>query len=580
MFVLYDHPTIEFFPKKTITLYFLLNLALFLTAIIGCSSGVPPREPTTYDPGAPVNAVKYDEAATITLYHDTGSGYLQIFNGSVVAQNVMTKLGVKVEGGTYADGRVFLSDGLGYQVEAKLENGLYLCDYLISSDQLLVPILVQVIYPNSYASKQKFVLRTCAGAPDNQLVRDGVDIFIGKDILATAQGITFNGYTINTLTPSRQSSRSSPLNAVLYTEVTNSLLNIIDTDFAAYDGIADGTTAVVDPTLIFAFLTGIPEMDFGTVSRTLSDVFGSTAYYIAGYLAGLNLNIKTAYLDIHGLPNATSDDFTAIDIGVLIAENAPMFPLGITLYPNNDVTHPILNLTPADVQLMFGTDSSAVLAKCVGLNLSMDNLSQIVKNLLNGSVTLDFSTLPLSLILPATDTSASGADQKLRFTFNPEGIAFDFRTSVPLFILDDMRIEYLENDVPKWMMSMDMTFSLTISSHNDTVTDSTTGVSSEESSLDVNITLVPGSSRCHVMKDDQGIGLFDHSNFVESLVAALAGLLPSNTGADLMFSINMENYGFGLSEVAATSGAGRYFIKLVTTESDLTKILNHVHTGN
>jgi hypothetical protein len=581
LFVLYDHPTIEFFPKKTSTVYFLLSLAVFLTAIIGCSSSVTPQSQSTiYNAGAAVDAVKYSQSATITLYNDTGSGYLQIFNGSVVAQNVMTKLGVKVEGGTYADGRVFLSDGLGYQVEAKLENGLYICDYLIGSDQLLVPILIQVIYSNNYASKQKFVLRTYTGAPDNQLVRDGVDIFIGKDILATAQGITFNGYTINTLTPSRQSSRSSPLNAVLYTEVTNSLLNIIDTDFAAYDGIADGTTAVVDPTLIFAFLTGIPEMDFGTVSRTLSDVFGSMAYYIAGYLAGLNLNLKTAYLDIHGLPNATSDNFTAIDIGVLIAENAPVFPLGITLYPNNDVTHPILNLTPADVQLMFGTDSSAVLAKCVGLNLSMDNLTQIVKNLLNGSVTFDVSTLPLSLILPASNTSAAGTDQKLRFTFNPEGIAFDFRTSVPLFILDDVRIEYLENDVPKWMMSMDMTFSLTISSHNDTVTDSTTGVSSEESSLDVNITLVPGSSRCHVMKDDQRIGLFDHSNFVESLVAALAGLLPSNTGADLMFSINMENYGFGLSEVAATSDAGRYFIKLVTTESDLTKILNHVHTGN
>ena len=580
MFVLCDHPTIEFFLKKTSTVYFLLSLAVFLSAIIGCSSSATPQpQSTIYDAGTAVDAVTYSQSATITLYQDTVSGYVQIFNGSVVASNTTAKLGVKVEGGAYTNGRVFLSDGLSYQVEATLQNGLYVCDYSIGS-QLLVPILVQVIYSNNLASKEKFVLRTYAGAPDNQLVRDGVDIFIGKDILATAQGITFNGYTINTLTPSRQSSRSSPLNAVLYTEATNSLLNIIDTDFAAYDGIADGTTAVVDPTLIFAFLTGIPEMDFGTVSRTLSDVFGSTAYYIAGYLAGLNLNIKTAYLDIHGLPNATSDDFTAIDIGVLIAENAPVFPLGITLYPNNDVTHPILNLTPADVQLMFGTDSSAVLAKCVGLNLSMDNLSQIVKNLLNGSVTLDFSTLPLSLILPATDTSASGADQKLRFTFNPEGIAFDFRTSVPLFILDDMRIEYLENDVPKWMMSVDMTFSLTISSHNDMVTDSTTGVSSEESSLDVNITLVPGSSRCHVMKDDQGIGLFDHSNFVESLVAALAGLLPSNTGADLMFSINMENYGFGLSEVAATSGAGRYFIKLVTTESDLTKILNHVHTGN
>ena len=94
------------------------------------------------------------------------------------------------------------------------------------------------------------------------------------------------------------------------------------------------------------------------------------------------------------------------------------------------------------------------------------------------------------------------------------------------------------------------------------------------------LTLVPGSARCHVMKDNQGIGLFDHSNFVQSFVAALAGLLPSNTGADLMFSINMEDFGFALSEVAGTSGGGRYFINLNTTQSDLTKILNHVHTGN
>ena len=72
MLVLYDHPTIKFFPKKTITVYFLLNLALFLTAIIGCSSGAPPRESTIYDPGAPVRAVKYDESAKITLYQDAG----------------------------------------------------------------------------------------------------------------------------------------------------------------------------------------------------------------------------------------------------------------------------------------------------------------------------------------------------------------------------------------------------------------------------------------------------------------------------------------------------------------------------
>jgi len=108
------------------------------------------------------------------------------------------------------------------------------------------------------------------------------------------------------------------------------------------DGIADNTIAFVSPLLIFNFFSVIPVMNFGTVSETLSDIFGSTAYYIAGYLAGLNLNLKTVYLDIHGLPTATSDDFTAIDMGVFIAENASVFPSVITLYPNNAVTHPAL----------------------------------------------------------------------------------------------------------------------------------------------------------------------------------------------------------------------------------------------
>ncbi len=577
MFVLYDHPTSEILPKKTATIYFILNIALFLTAIIGCSSGVPPQEPTIYDPGAPVDAVKYDEAATITLYQDTGSGYLQIFNGSVVAQNVMTKLGVKLEGGTYTGGRVFLSDGLGYQVEAKLENGLYICDYLIGSDQLLVPILVQVIYPNSYASKEKFILRTCAGAQDNQLIRDGTDIFVGKDILATAQGMNLEGYTINKITPSRQSSRSSPQNALIYAELSEGLLNI-DTDFAMDDGIADNTTAFVSPLLRFNFL-GIPVMNLGTVSMSLSEIFGTLASNIAADMAGLNLSAKTTYLDIHGLPNATSDAFMAMDVGVFMAENALAFPSGVTLYSNNAITHPKLNLASTDVQQLFETDDPDVLAKCVGVNLSMDNLTQITKELLKGSITFNVANFPISTILSVLGiTTVSGKDQKIRVTFNPEGIAFDFRTSTPMFILDDLRIEYIENDVPMWMMSLDMTFSLAISSHIETVTNPATGQTSEKSSLDVNISLIPGSSRCLVMKDDQGIGLLDHSNLVESLVEALGKKLVSSAGADLMFSITMENYGLSLSDASATSGAGRYFLKMVTTESDLRNTLSYIHT--
>lgn len=198
----------------------------------------------------------------------------------------------------------------------------------------------------------------------------------------------------------------------------------------------------------------------------------------------------------------------------------------------------------------------------------MDNLTQITKELLKGSITFDVANFPISTILSVLGIRVSNNDQKIRVTFNPEGIAFDFRTSTPMLILDDLRIEYIENDVPMWMMSLDMTFSLAISSH----------IESEKSSLDVNISLVPGSSRCHVMKDDQGIGLLDHSTFVESLVKALGEKLTSSAGADLMFSINMENYGLSLSDAKATSGAGRYFLKMVTTESDLRKTLSYIHT--
>jgi len=57
--------------------------------------------PPIYNAGAAVDAVKYSQSAMITLYQDTGSGYVQIFNGSVVAGNTAAKLGVKVEGGAF-----------------------------------------------------------------------------------------------------------------------------------------------------------------------------------------------------------------------------------------------------------------------------------------------------------------------------------------------------------------------------------------------------------------------------------------------------------------------------------------------
>jgi hypothetical protein len=142
----------------------------------------------------------------------------------------------------------------------------------------------------------------------------------------------------------------------------------------------------------------------------------------------------------------------------------------------------------------------------------------------------------------------------------------------PLLTLNDMRMEYLENDVPIWQMSLDMTFALDVGTHKAMVKDPVTGEMVEQSFLDIYLTLIPELAYCHVMKDDLGIGLFDHSTFVIELVEALGELLPANNAADLMLSINMYDFGFSLSAASAKAdAAGRCFLKMVTDGADLSK---------
>jgi len=124
--------------------------------------------------------------------------------------------------------------------------------------------------------------------------------------------------------------------------------------------------------------------------------------------------------------------------------------------------------------------------------------------------------------------------------------------------------------VPIWQMSLDMTFALDVGTHKAIVLDPITGEMVEQSFLDIYLTLIPELAHCHVMKDNLGIGLFDHSRFAIELIEALGVLLPANNAADLMTSINMSDLGFILRSASAkTDAAGRCFLKMVTDEADL-----------
>jgi len=620
-------------------------LVLVLAIMAGCGRGGPSNpvggSENVYNPGEPVNAVRYSEAATITLLRDDGNGMVQIYkdvgNGllpifdpnstlqhprNVVPGDALVTLGVKVEGGTTDEngmpikGRVFFSNGASddaaYQVEAKLVETsknppyyIYACEYhMPSSDNLLVPILVQIIYPNGYASKEKFVLRTFAGASrvynlalegvlgakdtiTDKLVRDGLDVMVGSEILNSAAGLELSGILIESLIPAKAPGRAN--GCVLF---LNSLINLgID------DGIGNiGPPAEVLPTLLM-LIGGVLPLDMGITQMSLAEMIGGLAGDFGADMSGLKLDSKPLFIDVHGLPDATTDDVATLDLGLFMAPNPPknidpetqeaqpwLFPtqansgVSVSVYSNNNDTHPKEILTPADVDRLLGNDV-AEQAKSLGANLSMDNLSQFVSTLLDGHITLDAASLPIPLAIPDYSGNPGPAvEQKMNISFNKEGIAFDFRFGTPMLILNDVRMEYLENGAPKWQMSLDMTFALDVGTHSATVKDPVTGKDVEQSFLDIYLTLEDPKdpkkqlAHCHVMKDNLGIGIFDHSTFVDSLVEALGAMLPANNAADLMASINMSDLGFMLRSAGAkTDAAGRCFLKMVTDSADLKK---------
>ncbi len=87
--------------------------------------------------------------------------------------------------------RVYASDGgTDYLVEAFLndQSGLYECDFIVDGTYTTYTLLIEVIYPDTMAKKEKIIIATQDGlrASSEQLVKEGVGIAVNPDFLKDA----------------------------------------------------------------------------------------------------------------------------------------------------------------------------------------------------------------------------------------------------------------------------------------------------------------------------------------------------------------------------------------------------------
>jgi hypothetical protein len=564
--------------KKLANLIPSIMIALILLIMTGCSGGGSESDVVSnsesYDtPGVAVEATTYANASTITLLADseTGTGYQIVEDGATFEKGSRVKFGIRVTDGKYTVNKVVISDGGGNQIDTTYNDTLklYLCNYPVSDTDRLMPVLIQAFHPNGQASKAKYVFRTEEFARVSQLIRKGLGVLIGKDILESAKGMSLSGITVNSLAPS-----NGKLNTIMALN-SNILFNL-------KDGLTgnEGTDEEVTPTLKLSLYSAIP-LDMGINSMSLDDMLGGLTGDIGADMSGLNLAAKPLYLIINGAPKDTTDIMAALTIGLFAKEDkdTTKFPSGVTLYPGSS----------DDIPLTNDNDSSAI-----EVSLSQENMTQFVSELLNGNVVIPALSIPTAV--PSYDNVKPAVLQQMKISFNRNGIAFDFTTANPLLIINDLRIEYLENGKKMWMISLDLAFKLDAGSHSATIENN--AKKDFGSYLDIYLTLVPEYSHCAVLKDDMGITMFDHKDFPSLLVDSLKGMLPSDNEdkGDLELSILMgaklggkdgkivgkinaddtEDYGFAMilmddGASAVSDEAGRCFLKMATEETDLTK---------
>jgi len=164
-------------------------LVFFIFCLVaGCSGSsdsdqIIPSGESLYDPGTSVGAMSYADAYGINVFvlQEDGDA-IPIHDGDYIEPGTKT-FALQIEGDPASIDRVFFSDGGIYQVEALMQDEMYVGDFNVSEENLYQILLVQVIHTNGLASKEKIVLKTFQHHIDSQYIKNGVGLLIAQEIL-------------------------------------------------------------------------------------------------------------------------------------------------------------------------------------------------------------------------------------------------------------------------------------------------------------------------------------------------------------------------------------------------------------
>ncbi|MEA2102095.1 MAG: hypothetical protein U9P80_05920, partial [Thermodesulfobacteriota bacterium] len=434
--------------------------------------------------------------------------------------------------------------------------------------------------------KKQLALRTAEGPDSMELVRNGLGIMLNTGVLDKLKGPLGDMLEVElkALSPANESARNS-MDAALNADVG------IPVNLAIKDGL-DGRTADNNANIVpkMNMDIGIP---LGAINIPLPDflvkaLLGEADALDMGIggmlsgldLAGIELNLDEStymFVDLYGLPGMATDNVACLGAGLFMAdveteirddEIHGVFPENVSVFDlDNAVISPY----------GFGFVDPGILdpyleTNALGVDFSQEALSQFVGALLEGqAITMDATELPIPLAIPDYGLDST-IKQEVVISFNPDGFGFDFRQGNQRIMINDLQLEYRENDIPKWLWSLDMTVDLTIGWHiADAEIKNEEGVvvriEKDHSFMDITLELVDGRSHCHVMKDDFGVSVYDHSDFVDALFAEIGPMLGAPEGGPVCMPLDLTDMaGMTLNDLWTIPGNGRCFLGMAATE--------------
>ncbi len=634
--------------KVCVILLVFLMMVSFYSCSNGGSSEDSPAQEDAYafdNRDVPVNSASYTNTADIKLYlkkqvedAEEGTTVFEPLSSGTYVGTTYQSFGIMVSPNLPGE-RVFVTDGGGNGVEALLkENGYYEFDYEL--DDLAYkayPLLIQVIYPEGFASKKKYILSAGKDykAEKGNLVQQGLGIIIQEQLLdglkagigdlfgkalnaegsvtvtkfapaANTSGDKNGIFTVNAKLPAEKlvsvitsddgGEVAENCFAAVLSDMLATLPNWLEWILASVVGEVDLKADLIlndtdAETGERGLYIGLEDLDLGpllntvassmlgdgisfpmpAVSFDLGEMLGGLAGDDSGeddllgsLLGDLNLE-KLLFLDVFGLPEQTAAEYSIIGASLYAADKDQVTNdgAGDPLFPEvaMDESQGMLNL---DKIMPSG-------AYNMGIALSQYNLNQVLGEIVNGlEITLPAASLPIPLAIPVLDP---GNDQKVVISINPAGIGIDlaYQSDPDLARLDimDMTLEYIENGNPMWQMSLDISLKLNI-----LVTNNMLG----EEGLFLVLVMTPMEefSNAHVMKDNLGIGPFDHSDFVPVLFETVGEMMGLPPGGTIIFPLSLSDFGLnpGVVEEGGSigeikyDGEGNCFMNLVVDSID------------